>query len=209
MYLNLVSTVSILGLRNGSPMNDTCHAKHSERKDTGWVRTSVKMLADLLLLFPPASHLAHSRAKQRKQKFHLTSRRLQKLWAPKPVTRSWDAFQVLCCLMIDLKTLIPRGRAAYPNLFPWRKEGDAMPRGKEESGGTGSAGFLPFTCYIRSYFLYPVTFLYGRSFLAPPHKNGQFSSFLRFYILKALECNEIVYVLNRYISLTTLLLQGW
>lgn len=36
-----------------------------------WVGTSVKMLADLLLLLPPASHLAHSRARHRKQEFHL------------------------------------------------------------------------------------------------------------------------------------------
>lgn len=82
--------------------------------------------------------------------------------------------------------------------------GDAMPRGQEESGGTGSAGFLSFIWYISSYFFYPVLFLYGWSFLAPQHINGQFSSFLRFYILKALECNEIFCLLNRYISLATL-----
>lgn len=55
MYLNLVSSGSILGLRKGSPMNGTCRAMDCERKDTGWVGTSVKMLADLLLLFPPAA----------------------------------------------------------------------------------------------------------------------------------------------------------
>lgn len=74
------------------------------------------------------------------------------------------------------------------------------PEGKRNLEGQALLDFFPLSGGIS---LYPVSFLYGWPFLAPQHKNGQLSSFLRFYILKALEYNEIFYLLNRYISLAT------
>lgn len=75
------------------------------------------------------------------------------------------------------------------------------PEGKRNLEGQALLDFFPLSGGIS---LYTVSFLYGLPFLAPQHKNGQFSSFLQFCILKALECNEIFYLLNRYISLATL-----
>ena len=75
------------------------------------------------------------------------------------------------------------------------------PECKRNLEGKALLDFSPLSGGIT---LYPVSFLYGWPFLAPQHKNGQFSSFLRFYILRALEYNEIFYLLNRSVSLATL-----